>query len=138
MAVRRPSPAVRKVLPTPRPRRGSPAASRPTPRSTRAFPPRTTPPRRRPTPPPPLPRRADPMLIPRRVKHRKQHHPGRSGAAKGGTKVVFGEYGIQALEPGDVTNPQIEAARIAKTRHTNRGGKDWVKNYPARPPPKKP
>ena len=56
------------------------------------------------------------MLIPRRVKHRKQHHPDRRGAAKGGTKVAFGEYGIQALEPAYVTNRQIESARIAMTR----------------------
>ncbi|MFM7210503.1 MAG: ribosomal protein L16, partial [Actinomycetota bacterium] len=51
------------------------------------------------------------MLIPRKVKHRKQHHPGRSGAAKGGTEVTWGEYGLQALEPAYVTNRQIEAAR---------------------------
>ena len=55
------------------------------------------------------------MLIPRRVKHRKQHHPGRSGAAKGGTTIAFGDYGIQALEPAYVTNRQIESARIAMT-----------------------
>src|SRR5436309_3932634 len=73
------------------------------------------------------------MLIPRRVKHRKQHHPGRSGAAKGGTKVVFGEYGIQALEPAYVTNRQIESARIAMTRHIRRGGKVWINIYPDRP-----
>ena len=66
------------------------------------------------------------MLIPRRVKHRKQHHPGRSGAATGGTKVSFGEYGIQAIEPAYVTNRQIEAARIAMTRHIKRGGKVWI------------
>ena len=63
------------------------------------------------------------MLIPRRLKHRKQHHPGRSGAATGGTAVSFGEYGIQALEPAYVTNRQIEAARIAMTRHIKRGTK---------------
>ncbi len=57
------------------------------------------------------------MLIPRRVKHRKQHHPDRHGAAKGGTAVTFGEWGIQALEPAYVTNRQIESARIAITRH---------------------
>jgi len=57
------------------------------------------------------------MLIPRRVKHRKQHHPKRSGVSKGGTRVTFGDYGIQALEPAYVTNRQIEAARIAITRH---------------------
>ena len=56
------------------------------------------------------------MLIPRRVKHRKQHHPSRSGMASGGTRVAFGEYGIQALEPAYVTNRQIESARIAINR----------------------
>jgi len=66
------------------------------------------------------------MLIPRRVKHRKQHHPGRSGAAKGGTAIAFGDYGIQALEPAYVTNRQIESARIAMTRHIRRGGKVWI------------
>jgi len=78
------------------------------------------------------------MLIPRRVKHRKQHHPGRSGAASGGTEVSFGEYGIQALEPAYVTNRQIEAARIAMTRHIKRGGKVWINIYPDRPLTKKP
>ena len=78
------------------------------------------------------------MLIPRRVKHRKQHHPSRSGAAKGGTTVAFGEYGIQALSPAYVTNRQIEAARIAMTRHIKRGGKVWINIYPDRPLTKKP
>ena len=78
------------------------------------------------------------MLIPRRVKHRKQHHPDRSGAAKGGTKLSFGEYGIQALEPAYVTNRQIESARIAMTRHIRRGGKVWTNIYPDRPLTKKP
>ena len=54
------------------------------------------------------------MLIPRRVKHRKQHHPSRSGAAKGGTQIAFGDFGIQALEPAFVTYRQIEAARIGR------------------------
>lgn len=78
------------------------------------------------------------MLIPRRLKHRKQHHPSRSGAAKGGTQISFGEYGIQALEPAYVTNRQIEAARIAMTRHIKRGGKVWINIYPDRPLTKKP
>ncbi len=78
------------------------------------------------------------MLIPRRVKHRKQHHPNRHGAAKGGTTVSFGDYGIQALEPAYVTNRQIEAARIAMTRHIKRGGKVWITIYPDRPLTKKP
>jgi len=78
------------------------------------------------------------MLIPRRVKHRKQHHPGRSGHATGGTTVSFGEYGIQALTPAYVTNRQIESARIAMTRHIKRGGKVWINIYPDRPLTKKP
>ena len=78
------------------------------------------------------------MLIPRRVKHRKQHHPSRSGAAKGGTAINFGEYAIQALEPAYVTNRQIESARIAMTRHIRRGGKVWINIYPDRPLTKKP
>lgn len=78
------------------------------------------------------------MLIPRRVKHRKQHHPDRTGAAKGGTKVSFGEYGLQALEGGYITNRQIESARIAITRHIRRGGKVWINIYPDRPLTKKP
>ena len=78
------------------------------------------------------------MLIPRRVKHRKQHHPGRSGAATGGTKVSFGEYGIQALSPAYVTNRQIESARIAMTRHIKRGGKVWIRIFPDKPITKKP
>ena len=78
------------------------------------------------------------MLIPRRVKHRKQHHPKRTGAAKGGTSVSFGTYGIQALEPAYVTNRQIEAARIAITRHVKRGGQVWINIYPDRPLTKKP
>ena len=78
------------------------------------------------------------MLIPRRVKYRKQHHPKRSGMAKGGTEVTFGEWGIQALTPAYVTNRQIEAARIAMTRHIKRGGKVWINIFPDRPLTKKP
>ena len=78
------------------------------------------------------------MLIPRRVKHRKQHHPGRHGAATGGTTIAFGDYGIQALEPAYVTNRQIESARIAMTRYMKRGGKVWINIYPDRPLTKKP
>ena len=78
------------------------------------------------------------MLIPRRVKHRKQHHPSRSGMASGGTRVAFGEYGIQALEPAYVTNRQIESARIAINRHIRRGGKVWINIFPDRPLTKKP
>ncbi|GAA1680114.1 50S ribosomal protein L16 [Citricoccus zhacaiensis] len=78
------------------------------------------------------------MLIPRRVKHRKQHHPKRSGMAKGGTAVTFGEWGIQALTPAYVTNRQIESARIAMTRYIKRGGTVWINIYPDRPLTKKP
>ena len=78
------------------------------------------------------------MLIPRRVKHRKQHHPKRGGAAKGGTTIAFGDYGLQALEPAYVTNRQIESARIAMTRYMKRGGKVWINIYPDRPLTKKP
>ena len=78
------------------------------------------------------------MLIPRRVKHRKQHRPTRKGQASGGTRVMFGDYGIQALTPAYVTNRQIEAARIAMTRHIKRGGKVWINIFPDRPLTKKP
>ncbi len=78
------------------------------------------------------------MLIPRRVKYRKQHHPQRDGAAKGATKLTFGDFGIQALESSYLSNRQIEAARIAMTRHIRRGGKVWINVYPDRPITKKP
>ena len=78
------------------------------------------------------------MLIPRKVKHRKQHHPRQRGIASGGTSVSFGEYGIQALEHAYITNRQIESARIAITRHIRRGGKVWINIYPDRPLTKKP
>jgi large subunit ribosomal protein L16 len=78
------------------------------------------------------------VLIPRKVRHRKQHHPKRGGAAKGGTRVSFGEYGIQALTSAYVTNRQIESARIAINRHIRRGGKVWINIYPDRPLTKKP
>ncbi len=78
------------------------------------------------------------MLVPRKVKHRKQHSPGRSGMATGGTQVTFGDYGIQAMEPAYVTNRQIESARIAINRHIRRGGKVWITIFPDRPLTKKP
>ena len=78
------------------------------------------------------------VLVPRKVKFRKQHHPKRGGTAKGGTKLAFGEYGIQALESAYLTNRQIESARIAMTRHIKRGGKVWINVYPDRPLTKKP
>ena len=78
------------------------------------------------------------MLIPRRTKHRKQHRPTRTGMAKGGFDLAFGDYGIQALEPAYVTNRQIEAARIAINRHVKRGGKVWINIFPDRPLTQKP
>ena len=78
------------------------------------------------------------MLMPRRVRHRKQHRGRMTGQAKGGTEVTFGDYGIQALEPGWITARQIEAARIAMTRHVRRGGKVWIRVFPDKPVTKKP
>jgi len=78
------------------------------------------------------------MLIPRKVKHRKQHHPRQRGIASGGTQVSFGDYGIQALGHAYITNRQIEAARIAINRHIKRGGKVWINIFPDRPLTKKP
>jgi large subunit ribosomal protein L16 len=76
--------------------------------------------------------------MPRKVKHRK-HHRGRTGGhSKGATELAFGEYGIQALEPGWLTARQIEAARIAMTRHIKRGGKVWINVFPDKPVTKKP
>ena len=67
------------------------------------------------------------MLLPKRVKYRRQHRGKMRGNAKGGTEVTFGEYGLQALEASWITNRQIEAARIAMTRYMKRGGKVWIK-----------
>jgi len=78
------------------------------------------------------------MLMPRKVKHRKQHRGRMTGKAKGSTKVSFGEYGIQVLEPGWITARQIEAARIAMTRHIRRGGKVWINVFPDKPVTEKP
>ena len=78
------------------------------------------------------------MLMPRKVKHRKQHRGRLTGHAKGGTEVTFGDYGIQALEPGWITARQIEAARIAMTRHVRRGGKVWINIFPDKPVTQKP
>lgn len=78
------------------------------------------------------------MLMPKKVRHRK-HHRGRTrGMASGGTAVAFGDYGIQALEPGWITAPQIEAARVAMTRHVRRGGKVWINVFPDKPVTQKP
>ena len=78
------------------------------------------------------------MLSPRRVRYRKQHRGRMRGLAKGGTEVAFGEFGLQALTPGWITNRQIEAARIAMTRHIKRGGKVWINIFPQKPYTKKP
>jgi len=78
------------------------------------------------------------MLMPRKVKHRKQHRGRTKGVSKGGTNVTHGQYGIQALEPGWITARQIEAARIAMTRHIKRGGKVWIKVFPDKPVTEKP
>ena len=78
------------------------------------------------------------MLMPKKVKHRKQQRGHRRGPAKGGTSVNFGDYGIQALEPGWITARQIEAARIAMTRHIKRGGKVWINIFPDKPVTQKP
>jgi large subunit ribosomal protein L16 len=78
------------------------------------------------------------MLMPRKVKHRKQQRGRLTGQAKGGTAITFGEYGIQALEPGWISARQIEAARIAMTRHVKRGGKVWIRVFPDKPVTKKP
>src|SRR5690625_1772715 len=78
------------------------------------------------------------MLMPKRVKYRKQHRGRMKGQAKGGTEVTFGEYGLQALEPSWITSRQIEAARIAMTRQMKRGGKVWIKIFPDKPYTAKP
>ncbi len=78
------------------------------------------------------------MLSPKKVKHRKHHRGRRRGMAKGGTQVHFGDYGLQAAEPAWITNRQIEAARVAMTRHIKRGGKVWVNIFPDKPFTKKP
>jgi len=78
------------------------------------------------------------MLMPRKVKYRKQQRGRMSGKAKGGSDVTFGDFGIQALEPAWLTARQIEAARIAMTRHVKRGGKVWIRVFPDRPVTKKP
>jgi large subunit ribosomal protein L16 len=78
------------------------------------------------------------MLVPKRVKHRKQHRPKMTGTAQKGNKVIYGEYGMQALEAAWITNRQIEAARIAMTRYMKRGGKVWIKIFPDKPITAKP
>jgi large subunit ribosomal protein L16 len=78
------------------------------------------------------------MLAPKRVKFRKQQKGRTRGMATRGNTVAFGEYGLQSLDPGWVTNRQIEAARVAMTRHIKRGGKVWIRIFPDKPVTKKP
>ena len=78
------------------------------------------------------------MLMPKKVKHRKQQRGKIKGIARKGNYVAFGDYALQALEPGWLTARQIEAARIAMTRHVKRGGKIWIRVFPDKPITKKP
>jgi large subunit ribosomal protein L16 len=78
------------------------------------------------------------MLAPKRVKHRKQMKGRMKGDAQRGNRVSFGEYGLQAIEPAWITNRQIEAARVAMTRHIKRGGKVWIRIFPDKPITSKP
>jgi large subunit ribosomal protein L16 len=78
------------------------------------------------------------MLMPKRVRYRKQMRGRRRGYSKGGTTVAFGEYGLKALDRGWITNRQIEAARVAMTRKIKRGGKVWINVFPDKPITKKP
>ena len=78
------------------------------------------------------------MLMPKKVKYRKQHRGHRRGKALRGATVSFGEYGLQALEAAWITARQIEAARVAMTRHVKRGGKIWIRMFPDKPVTKKP
>ena len=78
------------------------------------------------------------MLMPKRVKYRRQHRGRMKGRSKGGTMVHVGEYGLQALEPSWITSQQIEAARIAMTRSIKRGGKVWINIFPDKPVTEKP
>ena len=78
------------------------------------------------------------MLMPKRVKRRKQHRGRMTGVATRGNKVTYGEFGLATTEPCWITSNQIEAARIAMTRYTKRGGKVWIKIFPHKPVTKKP
>jgi len=78
------------------------------------------------------------MLMPKRVKYRKAQRGRMKGKALRGASLAFGEYGLKALEPGWVTNRQIEAARVALTRSLKRGGKIWIRIFPDKPVTKKP
>lgn len=78
------------------------------------------------------------MLSPKRIKYRKTFKGRMKGLAHRGSKISFGDYGLQALEPGRISNRQIEAARVALTRHIKRGGKVWIRIFPDKPITKKP
>ena len=78
------------------------------------------------------------MLMPKKVKHRKQMKGRMTGKALRGAEISFGEYGLKSLEPAWITDRQIEAARIAMTRHIKRGGKIWIRMFPDKPITKKP
>ena len=78
------------------------------------------------------------MLMPKKVKHRKQMRGRMNGVANRGGSISFGEYGLKCLEPAWITDRQIEAARIAMTRHIKRGGKIWIRMFPDKPVTKKP
>ena len=78
------------------------------------------------------------MLLPKRVKFRRVHRGRMKGKATRGNKITYGEFGLQALEPGWITSNQIEAARIAMTRYIKRGGQVWIKIFPDKPVTKKP
>ena len=78
------------------------------------------------------------MLLPKRVKYRRVHRGRLTGKAMRGNKVTYGEYGLVALEPSWITSNQIEAARIAMTRYTKRGGQVWIKIFPDKPITEKP
>ena len=78
------------------------------------------------------------MLLPKRVKYRRVHRGRLKGAAHRGNKVTYGQFGLQALEPAWITSNQIEAARIAMTRYTKRGGQVWIKIFPDKPITEKP
>lgn len=78
------------------------------------------------------------MLMPKRVKHRKQMRGNMRGKATRGNFIAYGEYGLQALEPAWITSNQIEAARIAMTRYIKRGGQVWIKIFPDKPVTQKP
>jgi large subunit ribosomal protein L16 len=78
------------------------------------------------------------MLLPKKTKYRKQHRGRMRGKTKGGASIQYGEFGLKAMEPGWISNRQIESARIAITRHIKRGGKVWINIFPHKPVTEKP